>query len=292
MARVGHAGGHKFGGNWTEVKLDMLHRYLRFYATALKNAPFGKIYIDAFAGTGFRSVGEEAAGILGSEPATAPAGSAYLALNVDPPFDQYFFIERNRQRFAELQKLAKLRPELAERIIFRQGDANEEICRLCREINWRRNRAVVFLDPYGMQTDWTTVQAIAETRAIDLWYLVPTGIGLQRLMTRKGLPPAAWQAKIDRMLGDPGWREFYTQPQQAGLFGESDHDLERSVDQGAIAAYVLGRLRTIFPGVDQFGAVMANRRSALYLLTFCCANPNEKAKSLSLKVARHILARA
>jgi len=43
---------HKFGGDWTIEKLNILSDYLDFYLTALKNRKFGKVYIDAFAGSG------------------------------------------------------------------------------------------------------------------------------------------------------------------------------------------------------------------------------------------------
>lgn len=46
---------HRFGGDWTEQKLGILERYLEAYLIALKNQNFYKIYIDAFAGTGYRS---------------------------------------------------------------------------------------------------------------------------------------------------------------------------------------------------------------------------------------------
>ena len=42
----------KFGGDWTVEKLNILSDYLGFYLNALKNQPFGKVYIDAFAGSG------------------------------------------------------------------------------------------------------------------------------------------------------------------------------------------------------------------------------------------------
>lgn len=55
------AGGrtHRFGGDWTTAKLDVIARYLASYTTALKDQPskehpFVKGYIDAFAGTGYR----------------------------------------------------------------------------------------------------------------------------------------------------------------------------------------------------------------------------------------------
>src|SRR5690606_41679286 len=46
---------HGFGGPWTEEKLDRVTRYLQAYTTALKNQPFQLMYIDAFAGTGYRA---------------------------------------------------------------------------------------------------------------------------------------------------------------------------------------------------------------------------------------------
>jgi hypothetical protein len=45
---------HSYGGPWTELKLDVLKKYLNFYTDALKNQRFEKWYIDAFAGTGER----------------------------------------------------------------------------------------------------------------------------------------------------------------------------------------------------------------------------------------------
>lgn len=46
---------HVFGGKWTEQKLQVMERYFSAYAIALKNAPFERWYVDAFAGTGERT---------------------------------------------------------------------------------------------------------------------------------------------------------------------------------------------------------------------------------------------
>ena len=45
-------GQQRFGGDWTEQKLEVVQKYLGAYTTALKNQPFKKLYIDAFAGSG------------------------------------------------------------------------------------------------------------------------------------------------------------------------------------------------------------------------------------------------
>lgn len=47
---------HQFGGKWTTVKLKVLSHYLQSYTTALKKTRFHKLYIDAFAGTGYRDM--------------------------------------------------------------------------------------------------------------------------------------------------------------------------------------------------------------------------------------------
>jgi three-Cys-motif partner protein len=46
---------HRFGGPWTVEKLEAVRAYLSAYAQALKNQPFERNYIDAFAGTGDRA---------------------------------------------------------------------------------------------------------------------------------------------------------------------------------------------------------------------------------------------
>ena len=56
---------HRFGGSWTSTKLEVLAKYLAAYTTALKDKPtvkrpFRKAYIDAFAGTGYRTMRRKA----------------------------------------------------------------------------------------------------------------------------------------------------------------------------------------------------------------------------------------
>ncbi len=46
--------GHRYGGTWTELKLDAVTYYLECYTKALTHRRFILWYIDAFAGTGDR----------------------------------------------------------------------------------------------------------------------------------------------------------------------------------------------------------------------------------------------
>lgn len=279
-----------FGGRWTEIKLDMLAAYLHAYAKVMKNQPYRRWYVDAFAGTGFRSI-SDSGGLLEKEATTA-AGSARLALDVEPPFDRYVLIERNRRRYDQLRLLAETRPDLAGRMDFRCGDANEELIALAASLDRRRDRAVVLLDPFGMQVDWRTLEALAGTQIVDLWYLVPTGIALNRVLPREQRPFGLWQKRINRMLGDRQWESFYRMERVTDLFGAETEEAWRDASLGQIEAGVIERLKTLFPGVAKRGAIMRARRSALYLLVLCCANPSEKANKAALRIAEHILGKA
>ena len=49
------ASSHLFGGDWTAEKLERVRKYLVAYATIMKEKRFRFAYIDAFAGTGYRT---------------------------------------------------------------------------------------------------------------------------------------------------------------------------------------------------------------------------------------------
>jgi three-Cys-motif partner protein len=153
---------HTFGGGWTEEKLTVMRSY--FAAYALKNQRFAKLYIDAFAGTGERnevkrSGGRPLFGDDAKEVGEAKDGSVRIALGIDPSFDRYIFIDRAK---GHIEALEALREEFPARTIDVQtGDANQVLKDLCGSINWGNTRAAVFIDPYGMQVKWSTLESLA-----------------------------------------------------------------------------------------------------------------------------------
>ena len=62
-----------------------------------------------------------------------------------------------------------------------------------------KNRAVVFLDPYGAQVDWSTIRDIGETKTIDLWVLFPLGQAVNRMSTRHE-PNPAWTKRLWQLV--------------------------------------------------------------------------------------------
>jgi three-Cys-motif partner protein len=276
-----------FGGPWTERKLSVVRRYLDTYARALKSQPFKRVYIDAFAGTGDRTEKRRESLPLFELPEldAVTKGSARLALEVDPPFDDYVLIERVVGRASELTALVEAYPDRQITIV--NADANQAIADFCRTTNWRKTRGVVFLDPYGLQVAWDTLVAISSTKALDVWILFPTGIGLNRLLTKDGNIPSEWQDVLDRFLGTAEWRDaFYKLEEVTDLFGAVDCRRVKDVDAKKFETFLLDRLRSIFPVVMGSGVPLTNSKGqTMYLLLFASANPSPKVKSLALKLA-------
>ena len=270
----------QFGGDWTIEKLDILTGYLDAYLTALKNFHFKKIYIDAFAGTG---------SITTRDGQREIAGSARLALLADNHFDQYYFIEKDKKKAAQLQQIVNVEfPKLSKCVHIKQGDANTELTSICSAIDWRFNRALLFLDPYATEVSWTTLETIAKTESFDVWYLFPFS-ALNRMLRRDGHMEQSWIDCINRLLGDSNWMdEFYKEDPQIDLF--SDNKIIKDASSKDIEQYILRRLKDVFPAVASNPKVFVNeKQSPMFLFCFAISSNNPKAQKLALKIAEHIL---
>lgn len=286
---------HKFGGVWTEEKLDCLKKYLCAYANALKNQRFELVYIDAFAGTGYRTRSADPTQFNNLLPEFSMAdvqgflkGSASIALEIEPRFDQYYFIEQNKKHFEELTKLRNSFPRLSNRINLINEDSNKYIIEICTNWDWKKRRAVLFLDPYGMNVNWTTVESISETKAIDMWYLFPLGVAVNRLLKKDGKICDAWKSKLDIIFGTSDWfTAFYKNDEQESLF-EDDPHMQKTATYEKIKNFLLARLRENFAGVSPNPLVLLNTRGCpLYL--FCFAASNENGARVAIPIADHIL---
>jgi three-Cys-motif partner protein len=286
---------HTFGGSWTEEKLAVMRSYFAAYAQALKNQRFAKWYIDAFAGTGERKEvkrpgGRPLFGDDANEVWEAKDGSVRIALGIDPPFDRYIFIDRAK---GHIEALEALREEFPARTIDVQtGDANRVLKDLCRSINWGNTRAAVFIDPYGMQVNWSTLESLAATKAVDIALLYPTG-PLSRMLTKDGKIPAPWEKRIDEHLGPCDWRSaFYKETEQIELFPSKSSELKKTMNSARLRQFVFERPKSIFPFVCETQLELKNSRGAvLYHLFIICANPNSAAGNLAMKLARHAVQR-
>ena len=293
---------HRFGGPWTEDKLNRLRKYLKAYMTIFTKNPraayFKAVYVDAFAGTGVRiepaAVVEEVEPLfdLGgdSDAESLRKGSAQIALETVPPFAEYIFIEHDPEHVRELERLRRVFPAVSARIHIVSDDANEYLLRWCQGTDWNKTRAVVFLDPYGMQVEWTTIAAMGATRAIDLWVLFPLGVGVNSLLLKTRVPEGRWASRLTRIFGTDDWQAaFYRESEQQSLLGDA-RDIVKVADFASISRFWVARLKTVFAEVASNPLPLRNSRNVpIYLLSFAAANP--KGAKTAVRIAQDILAR-
>ena len=275
-----------FGGPWTLLKLEGLEEYLLAFNTALKNLPFMRIYIDAFAGSGdFRIESADAPLLENEKSSDVHAGSVRRALSVNPPFHKLYFVDTDLENVKALQGLADAND--ARRAVVRPGDANEEIARICADTDWRNTRGVLFLDPYGNEVEWATLENIARSTKLDVWYLFPLSGVFRNAPIDKGKLTADKRASISKILGTPDWEQaFYSAPEQAqsSLFSMPVEAAQRTMNVDGIEAFVKTRLETEFSLVLGPKRLLGPRRAPLFSLFFAMSNKSEKATALARRI--------
>lgn len=272
----------KFGGAWTIEKLNVFSEYLDFYLTALKNQPFKLLYIDAFAGTGKIQLGEE-------ENYEVIDGSAKLALQAKGMFTEYVFIEKKKAFAEELQEMVEQEfKSRVKRVKIINDDCNNALRLLCERVDWSCTRAILFLDPYATNVQWETLECIAETGAIDVWYLFPFNAA-NRMLKKNGDIDLSWRKRLNSLFGDNSWEEeLYEEDPQINLFGIES--TRRIANTEMLKNYIEKRLGTIFPAVSKNSRILCNKNnSPLFLFCFAVSNRNYKAQALAMRVANYIL---
>ena len=273
----------RFGGAWTEDKLAVLRDYLSFYTTALKGR-FDLIYIDTFAGTGRCQV---KAGANGERTID---GSATIALNNDPAFKHVHLIERRKIFARELQHLIDKHPNGASATLV-VGDAAKALSGVLDRYksSWSSTRGVLFLDPYGLQCTWEMLCQIAETEALDVFFLVSlSGLFRQAAVDEKGIDEGK-AARLTKFLGtDEGRRRLYTNVQE-DLWDAPQ--VTREPGYQDILRFVTERLEERFPHVGAPLLLRAPKKAPLYALFFAVSNPSKPARDLVGRVSKTILSK-
>lgn len=255
-------------GKWSEEKLNLLRKYLNAYTNIMKGQSWcrnGYYYIDAFAGTGMPKSKDEERYV---------DGSPIVALKVKKPFKSYIFIEKEDWRVKKLDDLKKKFPELDIKI--KQGDCNaiiiNDIIPAIRFENF--NRGIIFLDPFGMEVDWGTIDGIAKTKALEIFLNFPV-MAINRSILINN-PDKIDKAKIERM------NKLWGSEQWMGeIYKETPDFFERRIEKVSQTGKSLGtlfqkRLEELFPYVT-FPLVMRNSINApLYCLIFAGHNATGK----------------
>jgi three-Cys-motif partner protein len=280
-------------GPWAREKLDRLRAYLSAYMKILSHqASLRTVYVDAFAASGRAVVRKKEHDDptihleLGDEARDQDSrqvidGSPRVALGIEPPFEQYVFIESDERRLAELKALEMLYGT-RRKIAVRSGDCNTYLTTTLLNVlaSNRRWRGVVFLDPFGMQVPWSTIKRLADTKQIEVFINFPVGMAIQRLLPRSAQLTPRHRAKLDAYFGDPSWYdEVYLA--EAGLF---EAGMRKRPDAGErLLKWYRERLKRAFGHVSTARLITNSKGGHLYYLVF--AGPN----ATGAKIANHVL---
>lgn len=279
-------------GPWARDKLERLEKYLSEYTKIMARQGWadGYVYIDAFAGSGRARIRRatpaqsDALPLLERELADDKDarqildGSPRVALDVEPPFTRYVFVERDPRRVLLLESLVQ-EYKGHRHIVIRKKDCNDYLANIIARINWQRWRAVVFLDPFGMQVPWQTIAGLARTKAIEVFLNFPV-MGIQRVLRRDMRFTDKDRQKLDLYFGDPRWFEA-VYPESADLFGPVQQKAPDS--ERRLVDWYRKRLETAFGYVSEAYLVTNTRGGHLYFLVF--AGPNKTGA----KIANYVL---
>lgn len=268
----------KFGGKWSDVKLDVLKEYLDGYSKVLKKSQLQTVYIDAFAGAGTQEEGADSAKVR--------HGSPFIALNTIPAFDAFVFIEKDKAKLDRLKEQVEKRGFGSRKIRYRAADANAVLENICARADWKSHRAVAFLDPFALQVKWSTIQAIAETKAIDMWLLFPA-MAVNRMLATSGRLGDGWEEKLDITFGASSWKDAFYQKKGTDLFG-NEWVSKKTKPFDILADLITVLLNKIFVKALDKPLVLKNSAGTpLFILCFACGN--EKGAGPALRIANHII---
>jgi three-Cys-motif partner protein len=197
-------------GYWSEIKLDIINRYAQRYSQILsKQKTLKHVYIDAFAGSGKH---------ISRTTGNFVSGSPEIALNVEPPFKEYYFIDIDGTKVTELRKICAKRTEAH----VLQGDCNSVLLTdvFPKVLYKDYRRGLCLLDPYGLDLNWDVIKTAGHMKSIEIFLNFPV-MDMNRNVWRNNLKDVK-SSDIDRMnkyWGDESWKEAAYRP-TLNLFGE------------------------------------------------------------------------
>ena len=241
---------NQFGGEWTEIKIRVFKKYLYAYMQIMKGKQWKLIYFDGFAGSGDIQTQRETEEVI--------EGAARHVLSFDEPrkFDFYYFVEKDLDNAQLLQRIInKEYPALVDKSEVAGGDdCNQKLMDMANFLQrpeGKNYKAIAFIDPYGMQVKWPALQTL-KGLGVDLWILVPTGIGINRLLKKKEKSGQVWFETLGNFFGLDSKEiedKFYYEDPQRDLFGgRKFKKIENAVE--VAAKLYQERLKTIFKHVS------------------------------------------
>jgi len=198
---------NQFGGDWTKIKIEILVEYAGAYLDIMnvyaKRYNWKLLYFDGFAGSGeiIKITDDKIAGHINID---FTIGAARRIIEIDTPrsFDEYYFVEKDVTNFKQLEENTK-KAFPKKKIFAVQDDCNKKMLDLSNYLRNPKNksyRTLAYIDPCGMQVEWRSIECLRGL-PLDMWVLVPTGLGVNRLLKNDGKISDSWLEKLEKFLG-------------------------------------------------------------------------------------------
>ncbi|MEO6759662.1 MAG: three-Cys-motif partner protein TcmP [Saprospiraceae bacterium] len=276
-----------FGGNWTENKIEILVEYARAYLSIMsvhaKKYGWKLMYFDGFAGSGLivREKKEYRKEIVG-------AARRIIEIEEPMPFDEYYFVEMDKENMRELEQNTKIAfPK--KKIHTVTEDCNIKLNSLANFLGSTKGKnykILAFIDPCGMQLKWESIENL-KNLPIDIWILVPTGMGVSRLLKNDGNITEEWLSKLEVFLGmkrEEILQFFYKEQEVQTLFGPETVVTKKEKAIGKSAELYKSRLSMIFKFVSETYVLKTEKNNTLF--HFLLASNNENANKIANEIVR------
>ncbi|MCB0716691.1 MAG: three-Cys-motif partner protein TcmP, partial [Chitinophagaceae bacterium] len=248
-----------------------------------KHPQFKCLYFDGFAGSG--DIYKNNKTDIGTIK-----GAAIRILEIDLPksFDMYYFVEIDKSNKLELNKAIKEKfPHKQINSFVVQEDCNVKMKNMSMFLQKNKDfRVLAFIDPYGMALNWSSLVTL-KGLGIDLWILVPTGIGMNRLLKKNGDIKESWLNKLELSLGmrqEDIKEYFYREKTVQTLFG-SETLIEKEKDAIEKAGNLYRkRLNEIFKFVSESLPLKNSTGSTMY--HFMMASNNTSAFNIANNIIK------
>lgn len=245
-------------GEWSELKLDILRKYASAYSTILSKKNLHHAYIEGFAGAGHH-VSKRSKELI--------PGSPQNALAVQPPFEEYYFVEMNSARAAGLRTQTAGKQNVH---VF-CGDSNEILtAEVFPKIQYNEyRRALCILDPYGLHLNWRVITAAAQLGTVEIFLNFPILDMNRNVLWRNDKASNEDVKRMNTFWGDDSWRNVAYRSDTT-LFGEPEKQ-----PNDVIADAFRERLQKVagFKHVPEPAPMRNSKGTIVYYLFFAAQQP-------------------
>lgn len=300
-------GENEFGGPWSEDKLNKVEDYVNTYLKALSKQSWSLVYIDAFAGSGYQKLPDDSSdtgSLFDSDDAQEArsfiAGSAMRAIAASERarsegykgFSWFAFIDKDQDTLDTLRShISNEHPNSLPYCSFLCGDANDKVPEVISSQTWSSSRGIAFVDPFNMSVKRGTLEALAATKSLDVWFLFPL-MAVTRVMEKGHDVRPSWSRKLDDMYGSHDWEmAIYHEDPQLSLFGERCM-LQRYGGTNDILQYTTAWLSDIFSRVYENPYVLRTEgNTQLFALYAAISSESDSAVKLWRRLVKGVLER-